>query len=204
MLGGGHDSNATVWKDLVGTANLPIESGGTWEKDCLYCDGVNPGVAVRRNIISIPQCPYYECVFQVVSYTARTNMRVLHLRPNGNVNYEHSVGWGYSSGAENTFVVDRRSNIPIDTLRHSVTCNSIERNTVLASTFDNKSISYLGNYGGGSFGNGIYIGASGRNNTPIWQLPCNCRVFSLRLYDRALTPQEITANYRIDKIRFHL
>ena len=201
-----HSDTAASWKNLVGTLDLPISSGGTWERDCLYCDGVNPGVAYRQTTGETSQitCPYYECVFQLVSYNRKTNYRVVHIRPNGNVNYEHAVGWGYASGKENSFVVNRRSNILNDTLRHSVTCNSVERNVVIASTFDNSAITYEGNFGAGSFRNGIYIGASARSNTPIWQMPCNCRVFSLRLYSRALSADEIAHNYQIDKARFNL
>lgn len=199
--GGVHDMNATVWKDLAGNVNLPIASGGTWESDGLYCDGVNPGVATRTTAGN--GCPYYECVFQILALSQRINRRIIHLRVL-NTSYEKAVGCGYVAGVNNSFVINRRSDVPLDLKRHFASCGSTDKTIADPATLDNNPVTFLGNYGGGSFGTGIYMGCSAKSNTPIWQDPVNCRIFAFRMYNRVLTASETAHNYAIDKARFNL
>ena len=42
--GSGHSSNASIWKDLSGRENNGSVSGGTWDDNSLYFDGVNDWV----------------------------------------------------------------------------------------------------------------------------------------------------------------
>lgn len=78
--------------------------------------------------------------------------------------------------------------------------NAVQRNSVIAGYFDGVKITnYDNNYGGGDFGYGIGIGYSNLNN---YSSCIKGAVYCLRLYNRALTAEEVAANYAVDKKRF--
>lgn len=193
---GVHDESATVWKDLVGVNDL-VMGTNTFSSDHAVC-------TVRMNAKALAQyigtgkesTVEYVVMFPDDSYkdTGGVLMVDYQIINNWITNNDRYTVYGFFNG--NPYV-----NISLNTrFSSSVSCGDIDASGVnLPIVYSNgefvrsatraTSIRNATNFW---VGQGHY-GGNGRNN-----------IHSVRIYSRALTAEEIAANYAVDKARFNI
>ena len=227
---GVHDPNTTVWKDLVGGFDLENQQGGFndnfyWMDNGLYCNdatsrcfyGAKGGIpssivdAVNNGNITC------ECV-TLHRRTINAGYLLSSIHRIGSTNYNvfsvlAPVSGGYSSikdgwGVKSVDYSLNQTDFP--TLQENPSYIVVVKNDDLSiyakCMYDNKTQESFGSSANliemssdmwlciGSMGNSVFW--TGRNT--IGNYYCN------RLYNRALTDEEIAHNYAIDKARFNL
>ena len=179
-----HDATAATWKNLVATNNLTLTGGRSWLDDALYLDGT--GGAKNDNWTTSPSTVEFVCTpersstTEILFGTGDPNM--FGVKGNGggmvfNVNYAVP---GVFTDLPRTFAVaftsDSRAYI-----------NGVATATVAGATF---------NY--------MYMRVEvGRRYTGTANY-FKGKVHAYRAHSRALTADEIAANYAVDKARFGL
>jgi hypothetical protein len=193
---GVHDSAATVWKDLVGTRDLAIESyGNYWEENCAYNWGNT--LTDHSSTASIDEARAIECVYMQtadnpayagllvwngITDTDTGRVSLIHTRFHGGETDGLQVGHSEFAYFDTSTVYNR---IYTFTGQRSV----CYRNAV---GFETKTMSADG-WGGSGFSFGGR-GGSGYNAFG--------RFYCVRVYNRELTAEEVAHNYAIDKARF--
>ena len=215
---GVHDPNATVWKDLVGGYDIPLNEGCyTWKDDQIESTLVTPGQ--YAGIVDIPRLGYAKGSFHVESINVPVDVKKVNAASSFKgieasdefwntgtaceyISYEDYYGFLTNVGSQyqSNWGRSKRFSAPI-----TVTC-------VDSLNFKNPG-SEPNTFGrNGSMITPHLIGYVGQTWIPnpkgrmrvlkstysIYALKC------LRVYDRDLSPDEIAANYAIDKARFDL
>lgn len=201
-----HDVSTSTWKDLSGNGNDGVlqnfdnnEASG-WKENCLSFDGANDYVFLD-NILNntedftieyiMPQKRYYSWEYFFGIQANRFGLesgsgqnRRLYINT-GDTAWHVFFEWNSLMGnlnevVSNTIVVD----------------NTFLKGYKNASClYNNTSNTYDVDTSGDSFN----IGADGRAS-----LPTLTDCYSFRIYNRALTDEEIQQNYKIDKDRFNI
>jgi hypothetical protein len=200
-----HDNNADAWIDLVNGVIIDLTSSGSWSEDyALRCDGKNYGAYATldsfssANILST-ECVCYRdvsrgCIFDI---GGRRNNQVTMVGINAN-QYPFAVFYRYGQAQGGHFVNNLCSYGTFSSVRSSSSVTIPEdyyfNSEVAANTTGSTYV-----YPSSTTPLGIAIGAT-VENTNKWL----GRVWSIRLYSRALTAEEIAHNYEIDKARFGL
>ena len=201
-VNGVHDGSTTVWVDLSGNGNNGTLNGGTWGENFLHFDGrswVNCG---ERN-------PSKITLEVLVKYDEIGGSSV---ESNSTVGNWESGGYGIQQ--KNGL---HSANINIDgTWYHLYGSAPKTENIVhLALTYDNSTIklyengrkvaetSISGNIKSPSRATVLSIG-SNPNGTAFGINGLKGNVYSVRLYDRALSADEVFGNYKYDYGRFVL
>ena len=211
---GMHSSDTLTWKDLSGNDNdLIVRLASLWGNNSLYCDG-NSWSAYRTGGINYQTI---ECVYQTVSFKTIKN----------DTSGTRTIFYGAtSSRLLNTpeLRTDQRYETSIP--RASVELYSINSVVVvgIATANDGETHQICGIYNDATTGtpkNGYFNGQRHETYTRWnWGIysdtvvgdrqidaqgwPWNGNVNAVRLYSRALTADEIAANYAVDKARFNL
>jgi len=192
---GVHDPNATTWKDLSGNNNdLVLQNGAHFDANSL--------VTARRNKVS--------AVFSPNAYLAYNTLEACAFwdetrNPSALICFGNSIQQNrmLSATKERIQVCSGNYDYPIPTDLQSV------RNT-WAATYDGKAqspfvsgtlIQSTPSTNNWSYQNHPF-GLSGASNYQNYNFIGN--YYCVRVYDRALTADEIAANYAIDKARFNL
>jgi len=208
---GTHDANATVWKNLIGTGDFPTTNSQlSWASDALIKSGTNGGVSCTPNIdlsnALSPRTVEFVISAQNLpqSIPANTSYYFWTLN-NAGIRCEYSgsptlkISLRSFGGMMNTGVTG--PNIPRTTFSMVGTDvqSSTDRNR--AKYFKNGTIFDAAAFGGNA------------TTTPTvvlfrfardWPSTNQIQMMNLRIYSRALTADEIAANYAIDKARFNL
>lgn len=194
----GHNSNATVWEDLSGNRNdvtVQITGNKYWEPDALKFENTNEMVTLPNNLPTIinsdkftmqfifSEYEYVECDYPTLLWSQNDNLSF----------YTTKNEWNFfrlKNGTNNRPSINK--DLVIDKL---VTINFNLNNNFLRlysndELINEKSVS-------------DYIGVSdiniNRNNQKG-----TFTIKSLKIYNKSLTDEEISHNYQIDKIRFHI
>ena len=199
--GGVHDASAATWKDLSGNGNdCTLSQWATWTDNGLSCDGTH--YAAMAPSAGIEDTWYCEIVYDRV------------LTQYGYLCYltSHKIGTSQKSSAfqisfknsavmlgsgtvikDGTYVSTFYANIPlkasisVDFSNVKLKINNVDQPA--SSGSENWSQTTIGEIGGRFARTGnVYKGT----------------INSIRLYSRALTAEEIAANYAVDKARFNL
>ena len=195
---GTHNPSATVWKDLKGNRDLTLQGNGTWRRGlAFYTSG--PGAAGTN---AAPKYLTIEVLCRV-----ENGGRIMFWSGNDRARYvlfDHSLTApycrGYFDGSDKTTTAK--------TLYTRVKCG---QPVSLVATYDNADnvteIFYDGidrtydmmfnTWVAGH--TGIVLGD--RKTTSNY--PWTGEIYTIRLYDRVLTPEEIARNYQIDVKRFY-
>ena len=200
---GTHDPNATVWKDLVGS--LDAEKSGSPMVGDKFTNTSNGYWILPSGILSIVQADNLtaEVVFKSDGID-RSNQGVVGIGDNralwlffGNPpsGTSSSLTWQVRSSSgirvwynEGTFGAGTHSS--------SVVNNNKVCNCYLDATLRTKTVDVAA--GTSTSSSSLWLGRmTGYNNF-------YGNIYSIRLYSRALTADEIAANYAIDKARFNL
>ena len=206
---GVHDPNATVWKDLCGTKDLALTSASSWTPKGAYGNGSNyiAGLTGADNAIALENCKTIQIVFS-------WNKQFVSGKSCAFIFSNAIDDWGRTIFADNQLapvgIKGGRSisgiygpTIPFE----NYTTNSIALITAIYSsnTLTNPSPFMLNDRAYTSRGQnnrsaqrGLVLGGN------TWQYNLIGEIFDVRIYSRALTADEIAANYAIDKLRFNL
>ena len=197
---GVHDPNATVWKDLAGHNDLTLASGATWRRGiCFYMNTRTNGLAAAYGTEAATTYKTIEILFKEDSWWNRilfwsgTQSRYVAF----DVRDTKPFKWVYFDGAKSTPYAKVRTYDP---------------NALVATYDDNNAVTQI--YADGApkvnatqtntwnpGDNRVTLGwrsATTANKDYGWE----GEVYSIRLYSRALTPEEIARNHAIDVKRF--
>lgn len=205
----GHDTSSTIWKDLSGNGNDGILSGCSWNEDSLVLDGksfVNANANPLFNEIGGTPDMTVEVVSEkntktygnIIGLTNNVNnFSYMSLWTcNGDDGRCYSVEYSGTTGATNwqqkTFSY---TDIPLNT-KNSI---SYGKDAINYFTYfnANKKDEVAISHSLGWKSNEFYIGRPTSNNYYF-----TGKIYSVRVYKRALTQEEISQNYEIDKARF--
>ena len=191
--GGVHDASATVWKDLVGDYDFTLNNAATINSDNIYCDGTqsagNTGRTINLPIVTM------EIVCRYLGSSANTALFMT-----GGVDDIYASWYREVFGTTDSnrkFLFANRGIGYKDTLLHSWSFNLDDLNLSkdgIAQSPPSEVRTLDANAGRGYVGR---IGGTG-------DVACECSVYGVRLYSRALAADEIAANCAIDKQRFNL
>lgn len=197
---GVHDNSATTWKDLIGGHVLNVDNGGSWADDCLVCDGTRRGAYGNNLTGGAPLV-----VEAVVQATTASSWRILWHQGEWRdglrltrclVFYNPTQLWlasayGYTDVST---TIANKTTIHIDYASSGISHLSINGSDAAFST---GATSWYNTDGGNVF-------AFGGASSTSANYALACKIYSFRLYSRALTADEIAHNYAVDKERFNL
>lgn len=193
---GTHDANATVWKDLVGTRDIPMTNVSWGNDECIF-DGVNSyGELSSGQISNMITC---EVCFR--SHKPTSFQMLVGNVPVGTLSL---TTIGVVLGYNNYNISESRKNTfkSVDTIsRQSFSAGysgdgTLAIGAVQQTPLPNKDCT-------GCKPNYLFIGCR-RGASSAHEGLLDGAISSIRIYNRALTADEITHNYNIDKARFGL
>lgn len=202
---GVHDSTATVWKDLVGSYDLMLLSGTTWTENAAVAGSEN-GIARRETELdvslfgTIEICANCRSAGQLMcnrsSASNSTHIGYDSIDPLdrfAGMTYKRSDGTSNSKKITDSVYGEYSMTVSIVLNQSAYLENSYINGDMQSTTKEP--------YGHGSFGGGFTIGSSANG---YFEHITGMLANSIRIYSRALTTEEISANYAVDKARFNL
>ena len=199
----GHNNSTNVWGDLSGNNNNGTIKGASWLNDGLYFDGVDDWVPIKE--LNYPEFTA-EVTFSTNKITTGIDSKIICNHDQGGFdicilsNSSNISSNPYISGqyrqliSELEIELNKKYNVTITT---DGTESNLYMNGELVS---NISI------GGGVIGYPINntVLALGVNPTGSSAEASffNGAIYSVRMYNRALTEQEVKNNYEVDRLRF--
>ncbi len=199
--GTNHSPSTTIWRDLSENGHDGAIQGATWSEDCLTFDGIDDWV-------SLGEMNYPNITLEIVAVCSNAT----GAGPFTYIgNFEYG-GYGieqYPNKNANTMSIFLNT-----TYTQRISNNSFQKDKKysLSGVYDTSTLSFFEN---GQKVTGNTTGNLGfpRNNTvmAIGANPAGSKVtggylkgnvYSARIYNRALTDEEVRKNYEIDKIRF--
>ena len=210
--GNGHDVNATVWKDLSGNGNdaalynFDYDSSSGWEEACLKYDWVNDYVTVdvenaTDNTIEIvlKHDEITDGVTGIVGWChyGTDIPRIGIYRESNKISY-------YSTDTRTSFGIMQEYDMIYEQINYMTLVSAAStqnfRNYLNGEKkLDVSEVNVATLTVGHLFGIGDYADAQ-HNYTGSNSLKGN--IYEVRLYNRALTDDEIKTNYEIDQYRF--
>ena len=195
---GAHNPNATVWKDLKGDRDLTLQGNGCWKRGlAFYTSG--PG-AVGTN--AAPKYMTIEVLCKVAN-----GGRILFWSGNDRARYvlfDHAkvdpYCWGYFDGSDKTVnaktpYAQVKRDMPVSLV---ATYDNADNVTEIFYDGINRTYDVMANTWNPGH-SGIVLGDRKTTSNYPWK----GEIYSIRLYDRVLTRDEIARNYQIDVKRFY-
>lgn len=183
---GVHDANATTWKDLVGTNHITL-TNGSWTDVSLVCNGTTTGAlahseSVRKGSIEIV-CAFGKTGVAQLVFNAEYDSYNggFSLRANGTVNFSINGKCFQASH-------------PTDKTYYACIYDGDRYGKILYEDALSKT----------SLGTGANFAVPGCGISRRWQYMFYGEICRIGLYSRAVTAEEIAANYAVDKERFNL
>lgn len=198
---GTHSNTTTIWKDLSGNGNDGIVAYSAWRNQCLAFDGIknwvncgekNPQYATLEVVVQFNTIGAETAEFNAVAGNWQAGgFGIQQKNGQNSANFNGNGTWCHAYGSAST----------------------IQEKWHLTATYDG---SYLKFYENGTLkstvsGNGaikapadntVFSVGSNPLGGEIGITPLNGYVFAVRLYNRALTANEVLANYEYDSARF--
>lgn len=195
--GGQHDSNVTVWKDLAGNRDLVLGSAATVQDNYIATTVASPITVPSDEIdgvetIQVCVHRYGNLGTAVISVKRGQYIRIQQVDGIYNMYANGNTSTGYAS----------HSIIGTVTKTEDVTLTTtgpwLEQNKFYQ---DDEDRTALGTRNWWRIRDGLVMGVAYGDNS---ERGSGGSIYSVRLYSRALTAEEIAHNYAIDKIRFNL
>ena len=199
--GKGYNESSTIWKDLTDNGNDAVINGATWSDNALLFDGVDDWAAIKQLnydtytlevVIKPTQVVSGERII-IANYEGGGFGLTLQSNKFKNQIYSKENNTYYNQDSHTAYVANRMYNLVgsydgnilkiyvNDNLESTLNLNGTigipQQNTIMAIGTNPWKTSSAGGY---------YPGY----------------VYSVRLYNRALTEEEISKNYNIDKSRY--
>lgn len=202
-----HDLNATTWKNLCEDTNAQHDgvlspTGITWGNDYLYFDGLDDWV--NAGVINTD----YQTIEVVVSIDSNKNYNSCIIG-----DWENGGG-GIAASTGKKFFSKYYINEQYYTNDNSVNMFDLIKKYVLTITYDgNRITTYINGeqlidsttVSGVIKSNNtvMALGVDPQSNTATGHF-LNGKIYSARVYNHALTADEVKQNYNTDKIRFNI
>ena len=203
---GKHDANATGWKDLVGTRDFSLVANKAYFEDNAFYSNITTESQDYSAIVdwtSPPTVNSLEICFMAVSYPYKTEAILLNNNC-GTATGTDSITMPFFACGWHSWVLGNAyfGTGPSGCVEPGVGCSFSCGRTKTSVFVNNNPYSYNSNKALYIFGisNKLLIG----NRTYYGSRSFHGRIYSIRLYSRALSASEIAANYAIDKERFNL
>jgi len=197
---GTHDPNATVWKDLAGHNDLTLTNSAAWRRGiCFSMNTRSDGLAAAYGTEAATTYKTIEILFKKASWGSRilfwggSQSRYV-VFDNKDQNPFH---WVYFDGAKRTLYAKTRC---------------YEPNALVATYDDYNAVTQIYSDGAPKVTSTlINTWSPGDNRVTLgWRSVTTAakdygwdgEVYSIRLYNRALTPEEVARNHAIDVKRF--
>lgn len=204
--GNGHSNTTTMWKDLSGNGNdgklnnFDNTDNSGWFENGISFDGINDVIEVAESDTISPKEQTIEIILQKDGDSNTTDGRqIFFVKWKGytmEINKNNTISYGRNSGYLTYLTSNKTINL---SEKYSIVAkheNNISRlyiNNIFEKEQNVQPIAYsmmktitIGNYAGNG---GQYL---------------NGKIYSIRMYNRALTDSEMEHNYEIDKERFNL
>lgn len=198
-----HSTTTNVWKDLSGNENDAQlknfdDNSNKWGDNCLQLDGINDYAEVADNSTITPTAQTIEVVFNRTGNTEHLGRGIIFVKWNGytvelnpiNSNNQFTVAYGRNNGYLNSNKMLSLNRPYALTLTHEQNLSKMYIDT----NYENQQEVVPMNYTSTNLLIGKY------NDTTLTK----GNIYAIRMYNRALTQDEIKSNYEIDKIRFEL
>jgi len=202
--GVGHSNTTTTWKDLSGNGNdgtlFHTNPTGSWTNNGLIFDGsANNWV---RSVQLNPEQITIEVVYEVSQLKGKEQEIVCNFESGGvgiNINTANQIqGEGYISGYRYvSSVVPTLNSIRQTTLTYDNATLKLYNQSLLA-----QSLNVAGSIGEAANNTVFALGGNPTGLNVDTQYMFSGKIYNVRIYNRALTDEEITKNYFIDKQRF--
>ena len=198
----GHNNSTTVWEDLSGNNNNGTIKGASWLNDGLYFDGVDDWVPIKE--LNYPEFTM-EVTFTATKLDGSENgLRIICNHQTGGfdieINNNSIASYIYINGEYRELI----SNIEVEankkcnvTMTTDGTESNLYVNGVLVS-----NISIGGGVIGYPLNNTVLALGTNPNGSSSEAQFFNGIIYSARMYNRALTEQEVKNNYEVDRLRF--
>ena len=195
--GGVHDPSATVWKDLVGTRDATLSGTYSWGSNYWYVHSVYGRGLATWDGTNLPTSQTIEIALHTDNYVGYGRMMAeAHGIPSpcydiqGTVNVVRMYGYGIDAGAtiQGLNVLDSHSYSIAHPSGGPLTWY-VDGSDVWTRATGNDSLGAT---------NGYFA------NNSSYSRGIDSKYHCIRIYSRALTADEIAANYAIDKARFDL
>lgn len=214
--GSGHDGTVTVWKDLVGSIDLTQQNGGTWTTNALHFEPATGAdvfawkdtteTSIYTQDMTIEVCIRPTASATVADWAESKSAVIASFTSSGTDKLRRimlskgdvSVG-GYTNGTTQFATTGLSS---LRDIRHIavtfnatigsnlVFCNGVQKTKNANHTFGDLQKNY------------VFFGGSRLNNGVAY--PYLGDIYSVRVYNRELTAEEVAQNYAVDVIRFGL
>ncbi len=198
-----HSTSATTWRDLSGNSYNGTLSGGTWGDNYLLFDGTDDWVSIAELNYANPT---WEIVYKINAVNS-TQQLISNIEGGGGGLYTNAAGTiltgqyyitensAYSNISSESITLGTIYNVivsydgsTIKLYKNGAIINSLSVSGTIKPPVSNTIIA-LGTNPAGSNAGGQYL---------------NGNIYSVRIYNRALTASEITHNYAIDQKIFGL
>ena len=205
-----HYNSTKTWYDLSGNgndgilSNINYDSNSGWTNNSVKLDGVDDYVKIGK-IDAQNNCITVEIVSKIISnQTGKAQYFITNLETGGiglrkettNVNGVIAyIGGGYKYIKSNNEVLNNKMyslSTKYDGENYCLRQNDVTYSEKIVGDYKNPEKNTIFMIGGNPDGNSM------SNTNPLF----NIEVYSVRIYDRALTNDEINQNYENDKVRF--
>lgn len=196
----GHDGESTIWEDLSGNrndgtlANFNNTSTSGWASNCINFDSID-------DMISVPESSTTNPVAQTIEVVLKCNGDSSNSVDGRQIFFVKWYGYTMELNSDKTISYGRKNG-------YLVTKSSINYSRIYNITAENdgnKSKIYINN----TYNNeqdAVPVAYSDMNLITIGSYNksryFNGSIYAIRMYNRALTDEEIDHNYQIDKARF--
>ena len=201
--GSKHDSSSTTWKDLSGHGKDGILIGGTWHDNYLQLNGNGEGINVGDNLLDLFKD---DNTIEMTVMFDNGDTRDIFI---GNYNQPHNINYEVEWARYRVWINDGEGDWhgsrmeDLQNLFQDVTyvLDKSESKITVYRNYDNKEFFTDPEIGAYDYDwDGVYIGRDARTNfTSI-----NGKIYSVRVYNRALSDEEIHNNYVYDKLKFNI
>lgn len=192
-----HYESATIWKDLIGEKDVTLSPNGSFSENALVCSGLGYA-ASDGSTFTKEDIKTIEIVFD----GERTSSGILMVASGFNVNRSQivSIGGNYlftmnvsssSAGLKNRCPIPSSGKVSASLLYSDTDfVKSVVNGTEASVDYSFRSLAC----------NVICFGGRSQNT----DVPFSGSIFSVRLYNRLLSDEEIAQNYSVDQRRFNI
>lgn len=210
----GHDKNTTVWQDLTGNnnngtlKNINNTDDSGWTSNSLILDGIDDWVQMTQ-IPASEDGITVEIVAKVLDVSEGSQENYICNYESGGIGITQNLGKIRESAYIEKYVgfYDEK-NIKISQIYSMSTGVDKKNETMYSSINNNKQISIFGGQYSEPQNNTVFVIGTNPNGNqsdlPTGEKMPNIEVYSIRIYNRSLTADEISKNYEEDKRRFQI
>lgn len=198
----GHDDTSKVWVDLSGNGHDGTIIGNiNWNDDSLSFDGTN-------NAVNLGRIDLQDITMEIVLVDEGSTNNVTYV-----ANYE-TGGYGLSRYLKNGLTMEAYINSKVSFIYSKNAFVTNKKYSLSGSYSGNKLKLYelgvlqsqsdlSGSLGMPEKNTVMMIGANPKDKNPT-EYYLRGKVYSVRIYNRALSEEEVKQNYTVDKVRFGL